>query len=109
MWTDPTRTPFLGNSFKDKWKHDAAETPDYLTTGFLCPNYSRSDDHTGDSGSTGWMFVQQTALILRMKAKTIRLEMPYYAGEVNNGCEVLDVVSQLSTIYHLYPAIIPVW
>jgi hypothetical protein len=55
------------------------------------------------------MFVQQTALILRIKAKPIRLEMSDYAVEVNNGREVQDVVSQLSTIHHLYAAIIPVW
>ena len=105
---DLTGTPCLGNSFKNKSNYDAAETPDYLTTGFPCPDYSRSGDHTGDSGSTGWMFVQQAALILRIKAKTTRLEMSDYAIEVNNGREVQDVVSQLSTIYHLYAAIIPV-
>ena len=35
--------------------------------------------------------------------------MSDYTVEVNNGREVQDVVSQLSTIYHLYAAIIPVW
>ena len=109
MWTDLTGTPCLGNSFNNQSKYDAAETPDYLTTGFPCPNYSRSGDHTGDTGSTGWMFVQQVALILRIKAKTIRLEMSDYAIEVNDGREVRDVISQLSTIYNLYASIIHVW
>ena len=52
--------------------------------------------------------MQQTALIL-YKSKENRLEMSDYAIEVNNGREVRDVISQLSTIYHLYAAIIPVW
>ena len=106
---DLTGTPCLGNSFKNKSKCDAAETPDYLSTGFLCPNYSRSGNHTGDAGSTGRMFVQQAALILHMKANTIQLEMSDYAFEVNNGCQVQDIISQLSTVYHLYAVIIPVW
>ena len=53
--------------------------------------------------------MQQAALILRIKAKTIRLEMSDYAIEVNNGREVQDVISRLSITCHLYAAIIPVW
>ena len=41
MWTDWTGTPCLGNTFTEPQKYNAAETPDYLTSGFPCPNYSR--------------------------------------------------------------------
>jgi site-specific DNA-cytosine methylase len=109
MWTDWTGTPCLGNTFTEPQKYNAAETPDYLTSGFPCPNYSRSGNHTGGEGSTGWMFVQQAAIILQIKPKTIRLEMSDYALEVNNGREVKDVISQLSILYFLYADILQVW
>ena len=109
MWTDWTGTPCLGNTFTEPQKYNAAETPDYLTSGFPCPNYSRSGNHTGGEGSTGWMFVQQAAIILQIKPKTIRLEMSDYALEVNNGREVKDVISQLLTLYFLYADILQVW
>ena len=98
MWTNLTGTPCLGNIFTDQDKFNATETPDYLTSGFPCPNYSRSGNHTGGEGSTGWMFVQQAAIILRIKPKTNRLEMSDYAIEVNGGREVKEVISQLSTL-----------
>jgi site-specific DNA-cytosine methylase len=109
MWIDQTGTPCLGNTFTDQHKYNAVETPDYLTSGFTCPNYSRSGNHTGGEGSTGWMFVQQAAIILQLKPKTIRLEMSDYAIEVNNGREVKEVISQLSTLYFLYADILQVW
>ena len=55
------------------------------------------------------MFVQQAAIFLRIKLKTIRLEMSDYAIEVNGGREVKEVINQLSTLYFLYADIPQVW
>ena len=56
------------------------------------------------------MFVQQAAIILRIKPKPIRLEMSDYAIEVNDGREVKKCIGQLSTLYVFYSAdILQVW
>jgi site-specific DNA-cytosine methylase len=109
MWTDLTGTPCLGNSFTNESKYDAMETPDYMTSGFPCSNFSRSGDHTGEDGITGWMFVQQARIFIRIQPKTLRMEISDYATEVNDGREVREVIKQLSSIYHLYADIINVW
>ena len=109
MWNDLTGTPCLGNSFTNESKYDAMKTPDCMTSGFPCPNFSRSGDHTGEDGITGWMFVQQARIFIRIQPKTLRMEISDYATEVNDGREVREVIKQLSSIYHLYADIIKVW
>ena len=44
------------------------------------------------------MFVQQAAIILRIKPNAIRLEISDYAIEVNGSREGKEVISQLSTL-----------
>ena len=60
-------------------KYDAMGTPDYMTSGFLCPNFSSSGDHTGGDGITGWMFVQQARIFIHIQPKTLRMEISDYA------------------------------
>ena len=109
MWQDLTGTECLGNCFTNMEKFSTAEVPDYLTSGMPCPNYSRSGNHTGYSGKTGWMYVEQTKVILKLLPKTIRLEMSDFAEHVNSGSEIIELVKRLSTKYHLYGATLNVW
>ena len=46
-----------------------------------CPNYSRSGNHTGYSGKTGWMYVEQTEVILKLLPKAIRPEMSDFVAK----------------------------
>ena len=82
MWKDLTGAPCLGNTFTNTEKYNAVDNPDYLTSGQPCPNYSRSGNQKGENGETGWMFVQQTKIIIKKQPKIFRLEISDYAIEV---------------------------
>jgi len=108
MWADLTGASCLGNTFTDTGKYDSVEAPDYMTSGQPCPNYSRSGDHSGEDGETGWMFVRQTEIILKVKPKVFRLEVSDYATQVHSGREVNKVHAALSTMYHIHTDILAV-
>ena len=46
---------------------------------------------------TGWVFVQQTKIIIKMQPKKIRLEISDNAINVNGGSEVNNVIPHLNT------------
>jgi site-specific DNA-cytosine methylase len=101
MWMDLTGAPCLGNTFSNPTKYDSLPTPDYLTSGQPCPDYSRSGSKLGANGKTGWMFVQQTDIILRIKPKIFRLEISDHALHINGGKEVEQVIDSLSPAYNV--------
>ena len=108
MWEDLTGAPCLGNTFTSTEKYNAVDDPDYLTSGQPCPNYSLSGNRKGEDGETGWMFVQQTKIIIKKQPKIFRLEISDYAIEVNGGSEVNKVIAHLNTKYHVQWKIIKV-
>ena len=77
------------------------DEPDYTTSGQPCPNYSLSGNKKGEDGETGWMFVQQTKIIIKMQPKIFRLEISDNAINVNGGSEVNKVIAHLNTKYHV--------
>ena len=107
MWFDLTDTHCLGDTFKADLT--LASTPDYLTSGMPCTDYSRSGPNTGQHGETGWMFTAQVPIILKIKPKAIRLEISDHAISVNNGKEVEEVVKGLRQLYYIKVELIPVW
>ena len=107
MWADLTDCPSLGDTFAVNY--DELNAPDYLTSGQPCPDYSRSGSHLGMDGETGWMFTEQTKVILRVKPKIFRLEITDYALDVHSGLEVKSVCEDLSHMYHVQQQLIPVW
>jgi site-specific DNA-cytosine methylase len=109
MWKDLTGAPCLGNTFTDPIKYTSALNPDYLTSGQPCPDYSRSGSQQGYQGDTGWMFVDQTAIILLKKPSIFRLEISDFALQVNSGREVKEVISRLSAAYDIQWKLMKVW
>ena len=95
--------------FTNTEKFLTAEVPDYLTSGMPCPNYSRSGNYTGYSGKTGWMYVEQAEMILKLLPKTTRLEMPDFAEHINGGSEIIELVERLKQKYNLYGVTLNVW
>jgi site-specific DNA-cytosine methylase len=64
MWTDLTQSPTIGDTFQNfnnlqKSKINSMPTPDYLTSGSPCPDFSLSGSKSGKDGETGWMYVAQ--------------------------------------------------
>ena len=93
--------PCLGNTFTNLEKYNAVDEPDYMTSGQPCSNYSLSGNKKGEDGETGWMFVQQTKIIIKMQLKIFRLEISDNAINVNGGSEVNKVIAHLNTKYHV--------
>ena len=107
MWTDLTDTPSYGDTFK--LNYDTITTPDYLTSGQPCTDYSPPGSQAGEDGETGWMFTAQTAVINKIRPKAFRLEMAEHAINIHNGREVNKVVSDMKQHYVVKTDIIPVW
>ena len=53
---------------------DNVPSPTYLTSGFDCPDYSPRGSNLGMWGETGWKYVKQVSLIIRIRPKAFRLE-----------------------------------
>ena len=66
---------YSGECLSDTFKVDynSLEVPMYLTLGQPCPDYARSSQHAGQCGKTGWMFLEQMTIILKLLPLTIRL------------------------------------
>ena len=68
-----------------------------LASGQPCPDYARSGQHVGQYGKTGWMFIEQVKIILKLLPLEIRLEISDFAWQVNHGAEVKWVLKQVGT------------
>ena len=107
MWQDLTGTTCYGDTFKQDYTQ--IMKPDYLTSGQPCIDYSRSGSQTGDKGETGWMFTEQTRVIMQIQPLAIRLEISDQAIKVHQGKEVMQVMNILKQCYVITAEIIPVW
>ena len=107
IWKDLYGGKCLGDTFQVDYSE--VEVPVYLTSGQPCPNYARSGDHSGRFGSTGWMFMEQVKVILKLMPLAIRLEISDYAWQVNDGAEVKYVLKRLREYYSIKHKIVEVW
>ena len=107
MWEDLTGTVCYGDTFKQDYSK--IQSPDYLTSGQPCIDYANSGSCDGDEGETGWMFTEQTTIILQLQPKAFRLEISDNAINVHDGREVMEVVNTLKQQYVVKAAVIPVW
>ena len=80
-----------------------------LGLGQPCIDYANSGACDGDEGETGWMFTEQTTIILQLQPKAFRLEISDNAINVHDGREVMEVVNTLKQQYVVKAAVIPVW
>jgi site-specific DNA-cytosine methylase len=107
MFKDLTGADCLGDTFGHAMS--TATAPRYLKSGQPCSNFSRSGDRLGADGDSGWMFVEQTTVILKLQPWAFTLEISDHATEVNNGREVNEVINRLNRKYVLYTRLIQVW
>ena len=63
----------------------------YMTSGFPCPDYSPRGSNLGSKGETGWMYVRQVDIILRILPVAIRLEQSDNALYINDKRDVQTV------------------
>ena len=109
MWTDLTGTPCLGNTFSNIAKYLQHEKPTMIASCQPCTDYCIGSTQTGVQGETGWMFVEQTNIILLTLPLTFRLEMSSNAVLVNEGKEFKDVKTRLTQHYHIYSHVYNTW
>ena len=107
MWENLTGTSCLGDTFTVDYS--VVESPMLLTSGQPCPDYTKPSSQQGGGGTTGWMFVKQTEVILKLMPMAIRLEMTNNAMEVNDAAEVKEVIKSLSKYYTIKYEILSVW
>ena len=105
-WVDLTGTPDMGDTYKTDFSK--LPVPDILWSGQTCVDYSLSGPKTGEDGTTGWMFVQQTEPILQMQPNAVIIEMVGNAENIHDGREVNKVVAKLSTKYHVHRKVLRV-
>ena len=107
MFEDLTGGVCLGDTFGDKVSN--ACKVKYLKSGQPCPNFARSGNHLGSSGESGWMFVEQAEVILKLLPWAFCLEISDFASAVNNGSEFNQLRARLEGEYVIHEKLISVW
>jgi len=107
MYEELTGGECLGDTFGRKV--EKAERVHYMKSGQPCINWSRSGNGEGEDGETGWMFVEQTRVILKKRPQAFRLEISDFAMNIDDGAGVKKVVAALESRYVIRQRIIQVW
>ena len=89
----------LGDTFAVDWESGQHETPDLITSGQTCIDYSSSGPRTGENGDTGWMFLQQAQPLLTIQPNSFCLEMVANCLRVNKGSAVKRLIQKLRSKY----------
>lgn len=89
----------LGDTFAVDWESGQHESPDLITSGQTCIDYSSSGPRTGENGDTGWMFLQQAKPILTIQPNSFSLEMVANCLRVNKGSAVRRLIQKLRSKY----------
>ena len=106
LWRRLTRSPDLGDTFQVRW--DDKPRPNVIWSGQPCMDYSLSGSRQGAQGDTGWMFQEQTDVLLRVHPDIFVLEMVANAVNVNHGAEVNYVMDRMSSQYKMYHEVLRV-
>ena len=92
------------------WSKEIDQLIHYYKSGMPCIDYARLGNKKGDQGLTGQLFIDQIALIAKVKPLITRLEMVPSALEVHGGREVQAVIDKLSEAgYEVHSAVIDCW
>ena len=81
MFEDLTGAKCLGDTFGAEVAQ--AKRPRYLKSGPPCTDYTRAGDELGQDGETGWMFVEQTKVIVTLQPWAFCLEISDNAVNVS--------------------------
>jgi len=107
MYEDLTGAKCLGDTFGQEVEE--AMRIHYMKSGQPCPNWARSGNGKGEDGETGWMFTEQTKVILKKLPQSFRLEISDFALEVKEGAGVKKVTDALEVRYVIYQRVVQVW
>ena len=99
LWRLITDCPDLGDTFEATL--DKSMRPNVLWSGQPCMDYSLSGSRKGQHGKTGWMFVQQTAQILKVQPDAVVLEMVANATQIHGGKALRSVCKDLGNEYKI--------
>ena len=106
MWSDLTGTKCLGDTFAVDYSQQ--RRPSCLFSGQPCPDFSLSGGKKGVGGSTGWQYVAQCDVILKLQSHSFVLEMVANVMEIDNGSAVGAIYDKLSPAYHIHAKILRV-
>ena len=107
MFEQLTGGECLGDTFGERMK--GAPKVHYVKSGQPCTDWACSGKTLGESGETGWMFVKQTEVLLRLRPNAFRLEMSDNLPKVDGGEALRKVIDALSVYYVIYLRTIEVW
>ena len=107
MFEDLTGAKCLGDTFGSAVA--SAESVKYLKSGQPCVNYARSGNGKGEEGDTGWMFVKQAEVILKVSPWCFCIEISDNATNVNGGSEVKKLKAMLGVKYVIRTALLELW
>ena len=110
MWSDLTGTASLGDTFAVDWSQQ--RRPSCIFSGQPCPDFSLSGSKKGVYGSTGWQYVAQCDVILKVHPHSFVLEMVANVMDVDNGNAVGEIYDKLHPLSlhvssHLTPSVTP--
>ena len=86
MWSDLTGTKCLGDTFAVDYSQQ--RRPSCLFSGQPCPDFSLSGGKKGVCGNTGWQYVAQCDVILKLQPHSFVLEMVANVMDIDNGSAV---------------------
>ena len=111
LWDHMTNSPNYPDTFRDIPNN--VYRPLYLKSGQPCPNYtcegSTGGEGCGADGSSGWMFLEQGSVILKILPLAFCLEMTDNAIWIHNGTEVNQLIETLQTEYKSHYNLIQMW
>ena len=107
LWKDLVGTECYGEAFR--LDYSTLRQPRVLKTGFPCLDYSGLGNKQGTRGETGWMYVRQAELILRISPDVAIIEQTDGVLKVDGGAAVDNLINKLSVDYTVHHAVLPVW
>lgn len=100
-------TECYGDAFR--LDYSILRRPRVLKTGFPCLDYSGLGHKQGTGGNTGWMYVKQAEIILRISPDVAIIEQTDGVLRIDDGKAVDLLVDRLSSEYTVHQAVLPVW
>jgi site-specific DNA-cytosine methylase len=94
IWMDLVGNECHGDAFR--LDYSTLRRPRVLKTGFPCLDYSGLGHQQGSKGSTGWMYVKQAEIILKISPDVAIIEQTDGVMRVDDGSAVDLLVDQLS-------------
>jgi site-specific DNA-cytosine methylase len=107
LWTDLVGMQCNGDAFQ--LDLDTLRRPKVLKTGFPCLDYTSLGHKQGTNGDTGYMYVEQARLILRLSPDVAIIEQTDGVLEIDDGRAARDLITRLTEQYYVHYQTVEVW